>query len=405
MNYIYSCKTADGKIENGIIDAPSPDAAVKLLSQKQLFILDLRQEGDSLEKKGLNLNIPFLSKRVSIKDKIIFTQQLSMMIKAGLPLLDAFTALEEQTENKYFAGIIHDIAQDVKGGKLLSETLAKNPKIFNTLYTATVASGEKSGKLDEVLERLSDQLQKDYDLISKIRAAVSYPILVVTALIGIMILMFIFVIPKLKSVFADMGATLPLITRIILGISDVFSQYWYVLLILILVIYFGVRIFSRTKKGRLTIDRLILKTPMVGSLMKEIYMTRFARTMGTLVASGLPMLDIIATVKYVINNRVYQDAFENISTEIESGVPLSEALKKQKIFPAMIYHLVSVGEKSGKLDYVLLSMANFFDKEIENKTSNLATFIEPVLIIIIGAGVGVVVASVLMPIYSLVNTI
>lgn len=404
MNYSYTCKSADGKIETGIIDAPNENAAAKLLSEKALFVIDLHKES-SPENAAAGIHLPFLGKKVSIKDKIIFTKQLSMMTKAGLPLIDAFAALQEQTENKYFAQIVGEIIKDVKGGKPLSESLAKYPKVFNNLYTATVASGEKSGKLDEVLERLSDQLQKDYDLISKIKSAVSYPIIVVGALIGIMILMFIFVIPKLKMVFADMGATLPLITRIILGISDVLINYWYIFVIIILALYFGLKTWSKTKNGRLSIDRMLLKIPMVGGLMKEIYMTRFARTMGTLIASGLPMLDILETVKHVINNQVYKNAFANISSEIESGVPLSEALKKQKIFPAMIYHLVSVGEKSGKLDYVLLSTADFFDKEIENKTSSLATFIEPVLIIIIGAGVGLVVASVLMPIYSLVNTI
>lgn len=404
MNFSYSCKTVDGRIEKGIVDAPSEEMAAKLLHEKQLFVLDLHKEGTAAGlKEGLQL--PFLGKKVGIKDKIIFTQQLAMMTKAGLPLMDAFAALEEQTENKYFAGIINEITKEVKGGKPLSVTLAKYPKIFNSLYTATVASGEKTGQLDQVLERLSDQLQRDYDLISKIKAALSYPVLVVTALVGIMILMFIFVIPQLKTIFADMGATLPLITRIVLGISDVLIKFWYVLLIIIIGGYLAIKSWARTKSGKLALDKIKLKIPMAGGLQRKIYMTRFARTMGTLVASGLPMLEIIATVKNVITNQVYQDAFDRISAEIESGLPLSEAIKKQNIFPAMIYHLIAVGEKSGKLDYVLLQMANFFDKEIENQTASISTFIEPVLIIIIGGGVGVVVASVLMPIYSLVNTI
>ena len=403
MNYHYLCKTTDGKVEQGMIDAPSEEMASKILHEKQLFVLELSKQGVTVSKKGFQ--IPFLAKKVSLKDKIIFTQQLAMMIKAGLPLLDAFAALEDQTENKYFTEIIAEISKGVKGGKPLSETLAKYPKIFNTLYTATVASGEKSGQLDQVLERLSDQLQKDYDLISKIKAALSYPILVVCALVGIVILMFLFVIPQLKTVFADMGAELPLITRIILGISDVLRNFWYIFVIIIVGGYLGIVTWKKTPAGKLAIDRLLLRIPMVGGLMKKIYMTRFCRTMGTLVASGLPMLDIIATVKHVITNQVYQSAFDRISTDIENGSPLSETLKKQNIFPAMIYHLVSVGEKSGKLDYVLLQMANFFDKEIENQTSSISTFIEPILIIVIGGGVGLVVASVLMPIYSLVNTI
>lgn len=404
MNFSYSCKTIDGQTQAGVIEAPSEEMAAKLLHEKQLFVLEIHKEGAAVGAKQ-GLQIPFLGKKVSLKDKIIFTQQLSMMTKAGLPLLDAFKALEEQTENKYFSNMISEIGKDVKGGRPLSAALGKYPKVFNTLYTATVASGEKTGQLDQVLERLSDQLQRDYDLISKIKSSLSYPVMVVSALIGIMILMFIFVIPQLKAIFADMGATLPLLTRIVLGISDFLVKYWYIMIILLIGGYFGVTSWAKTKAGKMTLDRVVLRIPMVGGLMKKIYMTRFARTMGTLVASGLPMLEIISTVKHVITNSVYQVAFDKISADIESGLPLSESIKKQKIFPAMIYHLISVGEKSGKLDYVLISMANFFDKEIENQTAGISTFIEPFLIIIIGAGVGLVVASVLMPIYSLVNTI
>lgn len=402
MNFNYKAKKADGKIEEGVIEAASDAQATKILKDKKLFVLDLKKESQSTSK---GLTIPFIGNRVSLKDKIVFTQQLAMMTKSGLPLIDAFSSLEEQTENKYFASILHEIIDDVKGGKPLSETLAKYPKVFTKFYISIVRSGEKSGKLDEVLERLSDQLQKDYDLITKIKAAVTYPILVVVALVGIMIVMLIFVVPQLKQIFADIGAELPLLTRIILGTSDIIRQFWYIFVLLIIGIYIGIRFWINNPAGGLTYDKIKLKLPLVGGIIKKLYMARFARTMGTLVASGLPMLEIIDTVKDVLTNKVYQRGFENISKDVESGITLSVSLKKQGIFPPMIYNLISTGEKSGKLDYVLLSMADFFDKEVEASTSNLATLIEPVLIIIIGAGVGLVVASVLMPIYSLVNAI
>ncbi len=404
MKYTYTAKTKEGVIRSGNIDASNEEDAAKILKGHDLFILEVKKEEGSLPSIQ-NIKIPFISGRVALKDKIIFTQQLAMMVKAGLPLVDAFSALEEQTENKYFSKTIGEIATDVKGGKALSETLSKYPRIFNELYISIVRSGEKSGKLDEVLERLSDQLQKDYDLISKIKAAVTYPIVVVIALIGIVILMLIFVVPQLKNIFQDLGAELPLTTRIVLGTSDAVINYWYIFLIATIALVFGFRYWARTNAGGMIWDRLKLRIPLIGPLTRKIYMARFARTMGTLVASGLPMLEIIETVKGIINNRVYQKGFENISNDIENGVQLSVTLEKQKIFPPMIYHLISVGEKSGKLDYVLLSMATFFDKEVENTTSNLATLVEPILIIIIGAGVGFVVASVIMPIYSLVNTI
>lgn len=404
MKFTYSAKSKDGVVHSDKIEAGSEDEAAKILKSHDLFVLEIKKEGSALS-SARSLQIPYFSNRVGLKDKIIFTQQLAMMVKAGLPLVDAFSALEEQTENKYFSRTIGEISTDVKGGKALSETLAKYPKIFNELYISIVRSGEKSGKLDEVLERLAEQLQKDYDLISKIKSAVTYPIVVIVALIGIVILMLLFVVPQLKSIFQDLGAELPLTTRIVLGISDALINYWYIFIVVIVGLFLGIRYWARTPTGNLIWDRFKLRVPLIGPLIRKIYMARFARTMGTLVASGLPMLEIIETVKGVINNRVYQDAFVIIAKDIENGVQLSTTLAKQKIFPPMIYHLIAVGEKSGKLDYVLLSMATFFDKEVENTTSNLATLIEPILIIIIGAGVGFVVASVIMPIYSLVNTI
>jgi len=405
MKFSYSSKTADGKIEQGTLEAANEAQASKVLHEKKLFVLELKKDEQGIPGIKKGIAIPFLGKKVSLKDKIVFTQQLAMMVKSGLPLIDAFSSLEEQTENKYFAQIINEIANEVKGGKTLSETLAKYPKVFSKFYVSIVRAGEKSGKLDEVLERLSDQLQKDYDLITKIKAAVTYPILVVVALIGIMIVMLIFVVPQLKAIFADLGAELPLLTRIILGTSDIIRNFWYIFILLIIGIYVGTRFWISSPSGGLTYDKIKLRLPLIGGIIKKLYMARFARTMGTLVASGLPMLDIIDTVKDVLTNKVYQAGFENISKDVESGITLSTSLKKQGIFPPMIYNLIATGEKSGKLDDVLLSMADFFDKEVEASTSNLATLIEPILIIIIGAGVGLVVASVLMPIYSLVNVI
>ncbi len=407
MKFTYHAKNQEGKVQGGVIDAPSESIAVKSLQEQKLYVLDLKKTGGEGELSGIKkeIKIPFIYGKVGLKDKIIVTQQLAMMIKAGLPLLDAFGALEEQTENKYFSSIISEVAKDVKGGKALSDSLAKYPKIFSRLYIAIVRSGEKSGKLDEVLERLADQLQKDYDLISKIKAAVTYPIVVVVALVAIVIIMLIFVVPQLKTIFADMGAELPLVTRIVLGTSDLIRNFWYVWILVIVGLILGIRFWAKTPAGGIIWDNFKLKIPLIGPLIKKIYMARFARTMGTLVASGLPLLEIIETVKEVITNRVYAQAFKKIAIDVENGKPLSSSLKSQGIFPAMIYHLVATGEKSGKLDYVLLSTADFFDKEVETTTSNLATLVEPILIIIIGAGVGLVVASVIMPIYSLVNTI
>lgn len=407
MKYTYTCKTKDGQVQNGVIESGSEGAAVKTLQGQGFFVLNLKEEGKSIlgdTRSYSNIKIPFFS-RVGLKDKIIFTQQLAMMIDSGLPLVDAFNALQEQTENKYFAQVIGEITKDVQGGKALSATLSKYPNIFSNFYVSIVFSGEKSGKLDEVLERLAQELEKDYELITKIKAAVTYPILIICALVAIVILMLIFVVPQMKKIFADMGVELPLITRIVLGSSDVVRNYWYILLVVLIGLFWGARFWAKTKRGGFILDTAKIRMPLIGKLVRKIYLSRFCRTTGTLVASGLPILDIMKTTCQIMNNHVYRSALEKVGQEIESGRTFSDALKKQGVFPAMIYHLIFVGEKSGKLDEILLSMANFFDRDIETMTANLANLVEPILIIIVGAGVGLVVASVIMPIYSLVNAI
>jgi len=400
MDFSYKAKDNTGKLEEGKIQANSQKQAVDTLHKRGLFVLSLGEENKT------NITKISFRKKVSLKDKIIFTNQLAMMIKGGLPLIEALEALEEQTENETFHKAISQIMADVQGGSALSKSLEKHPKIFSKLYVSVTASGEQSGKLDQVLERLSDQLQKDYDLISKVKTAVSYPIVIVCALVGVMILMLIFVVPQLKSIFDEMGVALPLPTRMILGTSAFIINYWYIVIIFLILLYFGIRYWSRTVKGGFLIDEFKIKVPIFGQLVQKIYMASFTRTTGTLIAAGLPMLNILATVKEVVGNKVYQPVFEQISKDVENGATLSNALRKhKKIFPPMIAQMVSVGEKSGKVDEVLFHLATFYDKEVEATTSNLTALIEPILILVIGAAIGVAIVSIIMPIYSLVNVI
>lgn len=405
MKFSYTSKDKLGELQSGVVEALSEAQAAKNLQAQGLFVLNIKEEGSGIKSGGLN--IPFLGGRIPLKDKIIFTQQLAMMMNSGLPMLDAFNTLQEQTENKYFKKVIGEIAAQIRGGKPLSKSISAYPNIFSKFYIAMTGAGEKSGKLDEVLKRLAEELQNDYELMAKVKAAITYPILIMTALIGIVILMMIFVIPQLKKIFADMGVELPLITRVVLGTSDLMVNYWYIWLLLIVGLVVGLRFWTKTSNGGLIWDGLKLRIPVIGKLMRQIYMSRFCRTAGTLIASGLPILDIIKTTSEVMSNRLYQKALKAVATKIENGQTFSESIKSEarNIFPPMIYHLISVGEKSGKLDEILLTMARFFDRDVEATTNNLASLIEPILIIFVGAGVGLVVASVIMPIYSLVNVI
>lgn len=400
MLFSYKAKDETGQILTGQIEASSEAEAGKILGEKKLFITDLKNQ-----EKQIFSQITIFKKDVSLKEKIIFTKELSMMIKSGLALVDALESLKEQTESQTLSKAVGDIINDVKGGSPLSQALNKFPKIFPPVYISITASGEKSGKLDEVLERLAEQLQKDYDLITKVKNAITYPVVIVIALIGIMILMMTLVIPQMKSIFTEMGVALPLMTRVLLNTSDLLVKYWYVLIIAVVAIVFLIKLWSKSKVGGLVIDTVKIRVPIFGQLVVKVYMARFTRTMATLVASGLPMLEIITTVKAVVGNRVYDPLFDQIYKDIESGVPMSLALKKHKRFPLMIAQMVATGEKSGKIDYVLLNVADFYDKEVESSTSNLTAMIEPILILVIGAAVGLAIASVILPMYSLVNVI
>lgn len=399
MEFTYKAKNRAGTESSGKLTASSEKQASEMLSKQDLFVISLKNSG------GFFGGGMTFKKKVSLKDKIIFTKQLAIMIKGGLPLVEALDALREQTENQEFIKAISMIIDDVRGGQSLSKSLAKHPKLFSDLYVAVTYSGERSGKLDDVLDRLAEQLQKDYDLITSVKGAMTYPIVIVSALVGVMILMLVFVVPKMKSIFDDMGVKLPLATRVLLNMSGFLVKDWYIVLGVGAVLFFGIRFWARTPKGGMTIDKMKIRVPIFGSLVNKIYLARFTRTTATLIASGLPMLEIIETDKIVIGNKYFRPIFDQISKDVEGGVPLSLAMKKHKVFPVMIAQMVSVGEKSGKIDEILLKLADFYDKEVEAMTSNMAALIEPILIVVIGAGVGAAIVAVIMPIYSLVNVI
>lgn len=400
MIFSYVAKNEKGIESKGQIEASSEGEAGKILSEKKMFVISLKNE-----EKQIFAKVSLFKKGVSLKEKIIFTKELAMMVRSGLPLVDALEALKEQTESVTLSKAVADISNDIKGGATLSHSLSKFPKIFPNVYISITASGEKSGKLDEVLDRLAEQLQKDYDLMTKVKNAITYPIVIVVALLGIMTLMLTFVVPKMKTIFTEMGVELPAITQILLNTSDFVVKYWYIVILVIIGIVIFIKMWGDSKTGGFLLDRAKIKMPIFGALVVKVYMARFTRTMATLVASGLPMLEIVKTVKEVVGNNVYNPLFDQIYTDIESGVPLSQALKKHREFPVMIAQMVSTGEKSGKIDYVLFNVADFYDKEVEATTNNLTALIEPILILVIGAGVGVAIASVILPIYSLVNTI
>lgn len=388
--------STEAKKTSGQVDAPSLTEATKKLREQGLIPISI---SEGKQKTGFKLNF----KKVPLKEKIIFTRQLAVMIKAGLPLVKALEALAKQTENKFFQTVIGDIIKEVKGGRTLSGVMEKYPKVFPEIYIAIIKAGEQTGQLSEVLFNLADQQEKQAELISKVRGAMMYPAIIFIALIGVIFLIVFFVLPSLRTVFADVGSELPISTRILFGISDAARNYYYIILPIIIIGIYAIKIWFGHPSGRLVYDRIKIKLPIFGPLTKKVYMTSFSRTMGMLIKASLPILESIRIVKKTINNKHYEGAFDRIASQVESGKPLSVAIANEPLFPPMVSQLTTLGEESGNLDSVLSEITRFYDSEVDNTTKNLASLIEPIMLIVMGAGVAFVVASVLSPIYKLVN--
>lgn len=399
MHFFYKARNNQGELAKGEIEAGDEAGAISNLRQNDLFVTAINVKSES-KLSGL-----FFWNKTPLKDKIIFTQQLGIMIKSGLSVVEALKALGGETSNKKFASEINDVVSDIKGGMPLSEAMAKHPITFSVVYINTVRSGEKSGKLEEVLGRLAIQLDKDYELTSKIRGALIYPAFILTALIAVAILVLIGVIPQLKIIFDEMDVPLPVTTRAIVGLSMFLKNYIVYVIIGVIILIVAIQFWAKTTTGRLIIDTVKLKIPVLGNLTKKSYMAKFCRTFAGLSASGLPLLDIFRTSKDVINNVIYQDAIEEMTKKVEVGEPVSKVIKDCRLFPAMVGQLASVGERSGSMDVVFDSLANFYDREVDNITANLSQLLEPILMAIMGVGVGILIVSVVQPIYGLVNVI
>ena len=399
MHFKYKARNSDGELIKGELEAADDTTATSVLREKGLYVSSISKVSESKLPQ-----IPFLNK-TSLKDKIIFTQQLGIMIKSGLSVVDALKALSTETTNKRFTEEITDVISDVKGGMPLSEAFSKHPRTFDPVYINTIRSGEKSGKLDDVLKRLSTQLEKDYVLSTKLRGAMVYPAFVLTALIIVMVLVMIVIIPQLTVIFEDVGVPLPILTRIVISLSKFMQKYILFIIIAVIGIAALLQYYGKTPTGRRLFDTIKLKIPVFGKLMKKSYMAKFTRTFAGLSAAGLPLLDIFKTSKEVINNSIYQEAIAEMEKKIELGESISNVIKNSPLFPGMVGQLASVGEKSGSIDLVFDSMANFFDKEVDNMTTNLSTLLEPILMVIMGIGIGLLIVSVLQPIYGLVNAL
>lgn len=395
----YSAKDLQGEYHKGEIETVNESQAVNLLRHKKLIVISIKTAGSE---HGF---FDSIFNRVSFSDVVVMTRQLATMVGAGLVLSESLDILQEQQANKKFKEILGEISTDVKGGLDFATAIEKYPGIFPNLYAKLVRAGQSSGKLDTILVELATNLEKEREFKSRIKGAMIYPIVVITMMVGVMLLMVFFVMPKLLGMYKDSGMDLPLPTKIVLTFSDIMISFWWVALGLIVLAIFAFRRFVATSEGRLTVDKLILKTPVLGKVTSVVIMTNFTRTFALLVAAGISILEAIHIVSNITGNLVYKSNLEIAYKGVERGLAFSDQLLGLPIFPKIVGQMVKIGEETGKLDEIVMKLSDYFESEADNSLKNITTLIEPIVLVVLGLGVAFLVVSIILPIYQLTANI
>jgi len=398
-SFIWKGKNRTGQIQEGQLLADSRDAAAAVLRRQQIQITTLREKGREVKL------IPRIPRGIGAKRIAIFTRQFSVMLDAGLPLVQCLEILGDQEENRTFQQIIHQVRTDVESGASLADAMRKHPKAFDNLFTNMVAAGESGGILDIILQRLSVYIEKAVKLNSQVKAALIYPvsIIVIAALVVFIILWK--VIPVFAQLFAGLGSEMPLLTRMVISASNFVADYFFLILALIVAGYIAINRWHRTPHGRRILDGLLLKIPVVGMLLRKISVARFCRTLGTLTASGVPILDGLEITGKTAGNAIIEDAVMAVRKSVEEGKTISEPLAQTKVFPSMVVQMINVGEQTGALDQMLSKIADFYEDEVDTAVAGLMKLIEPVMITVLGAVIGTIVAAMYLPLYSILSKI
>lgn len=402
MLFNYEAVDSTGAQKVGSIDAVNVDVAISSL-QRRGFILTTIHEaegGGSLFSK----NITFFD-RVSTKDVVILSRQLSTLFEAQVSALRIFRLLSAESENRVLGAKLVTIADDLQSGSSISMALAKHPKVFTEFYVSMVKAGEESGKLDETFQYLADYLDRTYELTSKVKGALIYPAFVIMTFITVMILMFTMVIPKISGILLESGAEIPAYTQIILGISNFLVDYGFILLGLAIIVGFFIIRFIRTPAGKIAFDRFKLGIPYISSLYRKLYLSRMADNMNTMLISGIPMVRSLELTSNVINNEIYKTILANAVSAVKGGKTLSESLSNEpQAIPGIMVQMMKVGEESGELGNILKTVAKFYAREVATAVDSLVSLIEPLMIVMLGGGVAVLLASVLVPIYNIASS-
>lgn len=416
--YTYTAKNTEGKTQTGQLEADNKGRLAALLHKQGLVLISAetsqteeekdknisKETSDKSEISGLKQKIIGTLMRVTLVEKMMFTRHLSVMIESGLALNQTLKALAEQSKNSKFRKIIDQIEQDVRQGESFSEALSKHPKVFDSLYTNMVRVGESGGNLSEVLQILAKQMKKDHQLISRVRGAMMYPAVIVIAMLGIGIIMMVKVVPNLTEIFVELNIDLPFTTQIVVNISN-FLRNNFIWAIFIFIGFIGaIRVVLKVKEIRRTINRASLYLPIAGSLIQKINSARFARTLSSLIESGVAIVESLEIVAGTLGNVQFKEALLKCAEQVQKGDDLSKVLSGYRhLYTPMVIQMIKVGEQTGNLSEILENMADFYEEEIDNITKNMSSIIEPVLMVVIGAAVGFFAISMLQPMYSMMG--
>lgn len=400
MEYSYQARDKEGALKTGIVEAKNETEANEVLQQHGLIVIKV------LPGKKIDLfGSISLWERVSMKELVLFSRQLSTLINAKVPIIQSLMILHEQVSSNKLRTIITEVAERVKSGDSLSTAMAVYPTVFSGLYINLLRAGELSGTLDESFAYLANQLEKDYDLRSKVIGALTYPAFIVSTLFVVGFLMFIYVLPPLIEVLTEAAVDLPFTTVILVNITNFIQAFWWIIILLLVSVLIGFRFYSQTYSGRHMIDYVKINIPLFGKLFEKIYMARFSRNLSTLLAGGIPIVKALDSVADIVGNQVYRDIILEAANQVRNGKSVASSLIANPEFPPIVAQMTEVGENTGKLYEILDKLALFYEKEVDNVLKTLTTLIEPIVMILIGAAVAVMVAGILLPMYNLASAV
>ena len=394
--FSYTARTAQGELKNSTIEASSRDDAVAQLRKLRMTVVKVEEQAKTKSKtKG----------SISMRDVVIFTRQFSTMINSGLPLVQALDILSKQSENPVLQAVTRQVVFDVESGHTVADALARHPNAFTELYVNMVAAGEAGGILDTILMRLATFMEKNDALVRKVKGAMIYPGVIMGVAGSAITVLLLFVIPTFESMFASVGLALPLPTRIVIGLSNFLQSYWWAVAIGLFLAFHALKRYYATSDGQLTIDRILLRAPVLGDVLRKSAVSRFTRTLGTLISSGVSILDGLEITAKTAGNRVVSDAILASRASIAGGDTISAPLARSQVFPPMVISMIAVGEQTGGLDEMLSKIADFYDEEVDAAVSGLLSLLEPMMIVFLGIVVGGMVVAMYLPIFDMINAV